>query len=67
MKKVQTDFNPHTNHNPKHKYDCGNCKFNWCCGYLCACNLKESPEPPEWLQRQLKAIQKLLNSHLSTK
>lgn len=22
---------------PRHLYDCGHCKFNWCCGPLCAC------------------------------
>lgn len=50
-------------HNPQHKYDCGNCKFNWCCGYTCACHIKDVPEPPKWLQKSLKAIQELLNEN----
>jgi len=56
-----------SNHNPKHKFDCGNCKFNWNCGYLCSCVLKESPEPPEWLQKQLAKIQILLNNEFNNK
>ena len=31
-------FEPPKKHNPKHKYDCANCKFNWCCGFSCRCN-----------------------------
>jgi len=27
------------NHNPRYLYDCDRCKFNWCCGPLCACAL----------------------------
>lgn len=27
-------------HNPKHLYDCDNCKFHWCCGFECSCILK---------------------------
>lgn len=23
---------------PRFLYDCGHCKFNWCCGELCACS-----------------------------
>jgi hypothetical protein len=49
-------------HKPLHKYDCGNCKFNWCCGYTCACKL-DLPEEPLWLKKQLVAIQKLLNEN----
>jgi len=22
---------------PRHLYDCGHCRFAWCCGPLCAC------------------------------
>jgi hypothetical protein len=50
------------NHNPKHRYDCGNCKFNWCCGYTCACALKEVPEEPQWLKKQLQSIQKIIDN-----
>lgn len=55
------------NHNPKHKYDCGNCKFNWCCGYTCVCNLKNYPEPPEWLQKQLASIQILIDNEFASR
>ena len=34
-------------HVPKHKYDCENCKFNWCCGFSCNCVLTYAAEPPE--------------------
>lgn len=33
-------------HDPKHRYDCENCKFGWCCGPCCACHLR-APDPPE--------------------
>ena len=35
---------------PKHKYDCEPCKFNWCCGFDCACILGSKlglPDAPE--------------------
>lgn len=34
-------------HNPKHEYDCENCKFNWCCGFSCSCGLKNLPKAPD--------------------
>ena len=34
-------------HNPKHQYDCPNCKFYWSCGHHCSCGLKEFPEISE--------------------
>ena len=37
---------PPKNHNPKHKYDCENCKFNWCCGFTCSCIIYNVSEPP---------------------
>jgi len=49
-------------HNPKYKYDCGNCKFNWNCGLTCSCVLKDVPEPPPWLVKQLGSIQKLIDN-----
>ena len=44
-------------HNPQYKYDCDNCKFNWCCGYVCACNLRQLPEPPEHVVQKVKEAQ----------
>ena len=43
-------------HNPKHQFDCGNCKFNWCCGPCCYCNLKKShpPAPDERIDEVAK-------------
>jgi hypothetical protein len=38
-------------HAPRWQYDCGNCKFAWCCGPTCSCSLKHRlPDPP--LKRQ---------------
>ena len=34
-----------TEHNPQYRFDCEHCKFNWCCGILCACDL-DLPDPP---------------------
>ncbi len=32
------------------QYDCEDCRFNWCCGYRCACalriNQRDLSEPP---------------------
>ena len=36
-----------TKHNPRYIYDCERCKFNWCCGYTCACILEKPPRLPE--------------------
>jgi len=35
--------------NPRHRYDCVQCKFAWNCGLACGCHLsrKEYAEPPE--------------------
>lgn len=33
-------------HNPQHRYDCGRCKYSWCCGLLCACSLRSLGPPP---------------------
>ena len=52
-------------HNPQYKYDCGNCKFNWCCGYTCSCLFHDLPAPPEWLQKNIRSITKLMNPHLT--
>ena len=36
-------------HAPRHRYDCGRCKFSWNCGLACGCVLKrgEYDAPPE--------------------
>lgn len=34
-------------HNPRHQYDCENCKFNWQCGLACSCVWKSLPSAPE--------------------
>ena len=30
---------------PRHLYDCGHCRFAWCCGPLCACFPKIAIKP----------------------
>jgi hypothetical protein len=30
---------------PRFQYDCKGCKFNWCCGELCACMWSLPPAP----------------------
>lgn len=32
-----------TEHRPRYQFDCKRCKFNWCCGPKCACNLSKIP------------------------
>ena len=53
---VKPDSAPHA---PRYRYDCGRCKFSWCCGTTCACNLKKKdhPEPPN--TRKLQVAQDL--------
>jgi hypothetical protein len=47
IKLFEEKYKPfHGKDKPKHKYDCENCKFNWCCGFSCTCKLN-LPEPPE--------------------
>lgn len=58
---------PKENHNPKHKYDCGNCKFNWSGGFTCACGLKNSSAPPAWLKEQLAKIQTLIDNEFKSR
>ena len=43
--------------NPRHKYDCDSCKFNWNCGILCGCVKRNLPEPPERFQKAIDLIQ----------
>lgn len=48
IKCFEVKYKPfHGKDKPKHKYDCENCKYNWCCGFSCSCILKNLPEPPE--------------------
>jgi hypothetical protein len=39
----------HAAHAPRHRYDCGRCKFSWNCGLSCGCVLlkKDYDAPPE--------------------
>ena len=49
-----------TSHDPKHRYDCGPCKFSWCCGLTCGCNLSKAeypPPPDEVKEARLKAFE----------
>jgi hypothetical protein len=32
-------------HRPRWPYDCSRCKFNWNCGELCSCNIREGRTP----------------------
>jgi len=34
-------------HEPRYRYDCGRCKFAWCCGPQCDCVLKGMQQPPK--------------------
>lgn len=44
-------------HAPRYRFDCGRCKFSWCCGTACHCNLrkKDYPDPPD--ERKLRVAQ----------
>ncbi len=45
---------------PRYQYDCVFCKFNWCCGAVCACNYKTKapllPEPPIEVKRWVNNV-----------
>jgi hypothetical protein len=48
-------------HKPRWQYDCGNCKFSWCCGPTCSCQLYRNgryPEPSR--ERQDEVDEKLV-------
>jgi len=49
-------------HSPRHRFDCGRCKFSWCCGLACQCNLRKSDydAPPE--EVKLARLHAFLNS-----
>ena len=48
-----------TEHSPRHAFDCSYCKFNWCCGPLCACVLKKThPPPPPQRVAEVAALRK---------
>ena len=47
-------------HKPRYQYDCKNCKFSWCCGPECSCNLfhyarDRYPDPPRKRQDEVDA------------
>lgn len=44
-------------HDPRHEYDCERCKFSWCCGYLCACVLREALLPLKELAAEVERLQ----------
>jgi hypothetical protein len=46
-------------HEPRYKYDCERCKFNWNCGILCACVLSKRafPDPPPERAKEVKEAQ----------
>ena len=52
-------------HDPKYKYDCSNCKFNWCCGISCQCVLKGFPNPPKNIQIKHAEVVQKINQNLS--
>jgi hypothetical protein len=41
---------------PRYQYDCGHCKFNWCCGELCAC-IATLPKSPQFRARSVARLQ----------
>jgi hypothetical protein len=45
-----------TGASPRHQYDCGHCRFAWCCGPLCACFGCWPKAPPE-RRRQVAKMQ----------
>ena len=53
--------------NPRYYYDCGHCKFNWCCGELCACLPYGLPKAPAYRNRQVAALQAFWRKHHGTK
>ena len=44
-------------HEPRWRFDCGRCKFSWCCGMCCHCNLRKTdyPDTPDY--RKLEVAQ----------
>lgn len=40
---------------PRYRYDCEQCRFVWTCGPLCACVLRNQPDPPPDRQREVNA------------
>ncbi len=39
-------------HQPRYQYDCGRCKFSWCCGFKCWCIYKHTlPDPPRTIKK----------------
>jgi hypothetical protein len=43
---------------PHYEYDCGHCRFSWCCGPLCACAMAHKvPKAPLKRRRQVQQAQ----------
>jgi len=51
MTKSNHSFEQPEVHAPRFAFDCENCKYNWCCGYACACvyesGHRKLPDPPD--------------------
>ena len=60
-------FEPPKEHDPQFAYNCERCKFNWNCGFTCACVMetrfrcsecgarKKMPAPPKKRQNEVNA------------
>lgn len=51
-------------HDPRHVFDCGRCKFSWCCGPTCACILKKKDLMPPPSERILEVAQLRIDAGL---
>ena len=58
---------PYEGHHPRWQFDCGRCKFAWCCGPTCMCGLRaplEVLEPtPKWRMDEVKLALKIWRKH----
>jgi hypothetical protein len=44
---------------PRYQYECGHCRFNWCCGPTCWCLFRgKLPEPPVERAREVERTQR---------
>lgn len=51
---------------PRHVYDCGHCKYAWCCGPLCACVINLPKAPPARM-RHVREMQARWRKNLKKK
>lgn len=56
---------PYQGHDPRWQYDCARCRFAWCCGPQCACNLSEAPAAPP--KERAKEVRKAIAIWKSSK